>query len=415
MKKYKRTLLAFIMLLVSVLAGQSLHAAEYNVSSTLDFTGPFAVVMKASDQAAQAYFAWWNEEVGKKLGVKVNRVVKDSRYDPAVVASLWPGVLSSLKPIAHMGMGGPDVAALMRRLPKDKVPMTMSTGTYGFIWLPNQWVFQTRPTYVQEAAGFLNWAHENLIKDRPIKVATISTKVSPAFTDGVDGIKAFCEATPWLEFVGVEWVKMKPTSLVSEMRRLAKKKPDFIWLMTAPFHSVGAIKAEKQLGIHIPLILTSHNGIQMSARASKDINLLEGHYDVVAVDPGLKKDIPAAEIYDIYTKKLGFKNEWGVMTSQSALQSMLTLRAIERAINKVGKDNLTGEAVYEALLDGPFTEESLLGLTHTQSYTKAAPFSTEDIKVKVTTVKDGKQVSVSEDWLSVPPMDNWSRKKPGKK
>ena len=196
MAKHKNALVIFMILIASISVSQPLQAAEYNISSTLDFTGPFAVVMRTSDRSTKAYLAWWNEEVGKKLGVKLNRVVKDTRYDPAVVASLWPGMLSSLKPIAHMGMGGPDVAALMRRLPKDKVPMTMSGGTYGFIWLSDQWVFMPRPTYVHEAAGFLSWAHKNLIKDRPIRVAAICSKVSPAFTDGIDGMKAFCKATP---------------------------------------------------------------------------------------------------------------------------------------------------------------------------------------------------------------------------
>ena len=204
---------------------------------------------------------------------------------------------------------------------------------------------------------------------------------------------------------------MKPVSLISEVRRLAKKKPDFIWVFTNTFHSVGAIKAQKQLGIHIPLILTTHNGIQMSTRATQDIKVLEGHYDVAGVDPGINKDLPAAGIYDKYTKKLGIKNEWGIMATQPAIQALLTLRAIERAVAMVGKDNLTGQAVYDAILAEPFTEESLLGLTPTLTYTKKAPFSTKDITVKVTTVKNGKQVSVTENWIPVPAVAKWSRKK----
>lgn len=407
----KKVLIFGMVILVVLIFGQQAAAVEYNISASVDFTGPYAVVMTPVDEASKIMFAWWNAEVGSKYGVKLNRHTKDTRYDPALTASLWPGILSSLNPILHMGLGGPDVAALMKRLPQDKVPMQMSTGTYGFIWLPNQWVFQPRPTYVHEGAGFFNWAHMNLIKDRPIRVGAISSKVSPAYVDGVNGLEAFAKATPWVEYVGCEWVKVKPVSLVSEVRRLAKKKPDFIWIMTNTYHGVGCIKAQKELGIHIPVILSSHNGVQMSTLATKDIKVLEGHYDVCAMDPALDPDLPAAQIFAKYRERLGLKTPWSLITVQFCAQGFLGFKAIERAIQKVGADKVTGEEVYKAYYDGPFDgEKDLYGITATQTYTKNAPFSEKDIKVKATTVKNGKQVPVSEDWIPVPPVPKWVKK-----
>jgi branched-chain amino acid transport system substrate-binding protein len=408
----KKILVLMMVVFAYVIFSQPVSAAEYNISGSVDFTGPYAVVMTPIDQAGKIMFAWWNEEVGKRLGVKANRVVKDTRYDPALTASLWPGILSSLKPILHAGLGGPDVAALMKRLPQDKVPMVMSTGTYGFIWVPNQWVFQPRPTYVHEAAGFFNWAHMNLIKDRPLRVAGISSKVSPAYVDAVNGFEAFATATPWVELVGVEWVKMKPISLVSEVRRLAKKKPDFIWIMTNTYQGLGCIKAQKELGIHIPVVLSSHNGIQMSALAAKDLNILEGHYDVCAMDPALDTSSPGAQVFEKYKKKLGFKTPWSLITLQGSGQILIGLKAVERAIEKVGADNVTGEDVYKAFYAGPFDgEKDLLGLMPTLTFTKNAPFSEKDIKVKATSVKNGKQVLVSGGWTPVPKVPQWVKPK----
>jgi branched-chain amino acid transport system substrate-binding protein len=405
-RNIKRMMISMMAVFTLIVFSHPIYAAEFNITQSLDFTGPYAVVMPPIDEAAKATFAWWNEEVGKNLGVKITRVGKDSRYDPAQVASLWPGMLA-LKPLIHMGVGGPDVAALMKRLPQDGVPMMMSTGTYGYIWLPNQWVFQPRPTYPHEAAGFFNWARMNVIKDRHIRVGAISFKGAPAYVDGVDGVKALCEATPWLEFVGVEWVKYKPISLVSEVRRLAKEKPDYIWIMTNTYQSIGCIKAEKELGIFIPTVNSTHNGLAMCALAAKSFDLLEGHYDTGSLDPGLNLDLPGAQIYKKYVKKLGLPERWSLMTVQAMNQSCMSLRACERAIKAVGADKVTSRDVYKAILAGTFTEEELLGLVPDQTFTTNAPFSEKHIGVKVTTVKNGKHVLVQEDWIPVPPVPKW--------
>ncbi len=396
--------------LAMVLVTSSVTAAEYTVTCSVDYTGPYAVIMPPFETSRQAFFTWWNETKGKELGITLKSKAYDMRYDPSVVASTWPGILTGDKPIAHMGLGGPDVAALMKRLPNDKVPLIMSTATYGFIWLPNMWVFQPRPTYAHEAAGFFNWVHQNQIKDRPIKIGAINSKVSPAYVDMIDGLESFCKVTPWAELVGVEWVQMKPVSLMSEVRRLSRKNPDFIWISTNTTHVIGAIKAQKELGIHIPVVGATHDGIQMSTMASKDINLLEGHYDSGSVDPAVDLSVPGAKIYAEYCKKLGLDNKWSIVAVQAAIMEVLTLRAVERAAEMVGPENITGEAMYNAMYVKPFTEEDLLGLVPTLTFTKEAPFSTKDLRVKATTVKDGKQILVSNDWIQVPDIPSWVKK-----
>jgi branched-chain amino acid transport system substrate-binding protein len=410
-KNRKMILCAAVVLLAGLLFTQSLPAAEYMITTSVDYSGPYAVIMPPFESARKSIFTWWNETKGKELGITLKNKAYDMRYDPSVVASTWPGILTGDKPIAHMGLGGPDVAALMKRLPNDKVPMIMSTGTYGFIWLPNMWVFQPRPTYAHEAAGFLNWVHMNQIKDRPIRIAVIASKVSPAYVDMNDGMVAFCNATPWAEHVGVEWTQMKPISFVAEIRRLSRKKPDFIWIPTNTTHVITAIKAQKELGIKIPIIAATHNGIQMSTMASKDINLLEGHYDSGAIDPGIDMSLPGAKIVNEYSQKLGMKSQWSTLSVQAVIMNLLVVRAVERAAAMVGPENITGEAMYNAMYVKPFTEEDLLGLASTLTFTKQAPFSTKNLKVKSSTVKNGKQVLVSQDWIPVPEIPKWVKKK----
>jgi branched-chain amino acid transport system substrate-binding protein len=393
--------------LVLVLMTTAVWSATYNISVSLDYTGPYAVIMPPFESTRKALTAWWNETKGKKLGIELNYVGYDMRYDPSVVASTWPGILSKDKPIAHMGLGGPDVAALMKRLPDDKVPMFMSTATYGFAWLPNTWVFQPRPTYAQEGAGFFNWVHQNMIKDRKIRIAAINSKVSPAYVDMINGLEAFCKATPWTEYLGVEWIAMKPVSLLAEVRRLSRLNPDFIWIATNTAHVISTIQAQKELGIHIPILMASHNGIDMSTVAANDIKLLEGHYDAYSMDPGMDPNVPAAKIVIEYCKKLGIKDLWSNLSVQAALMQLMVLNGVERAAAKVGPDKITGQAIYDAMFQGPLTEKDLLGLAPTMTFTKDAPFSTKNPRVKITTVKGGKQVLLTKDWVPIPDFPRW--------
>ena len=118
---------------LAALVSASAVAADvftYNVTLLADNSGPFADLSKRL-AARSTVIQWWNDNEGKKLGIKLNSKTYDTRYDPSVVASIWPGIVSSEKPILGLGLGGPDVSALQERLPDDKIPVLYSTPGYG--------------------------------------------------------------------------------------------------------------------------------------------------------------------------------------------------------------------------------------------------------------------------------------------
>lgn len=387
-------------------------AVEYNISQGLDYSGPYATVMKPLDDGSKIIFDWWNETVGERLGINVNRKTYDTRYDAAVVATLWPGILSGDKPVAHLGVGAPDFVPLMNRLPNDKVIVITSAPSYGFLWVPNQWVFQWRPTYMHEMAGLLNWLRMTKIKDRPIKIATFSNKKVTFYVDLVESLKEFAKQTPWIDLVDVEWVDIKPVSLISEMKRMASKKPDFIIIQTNTYQAVAAKRAQKALGIKIPILLTTHNGLQMCAQASGDLSLFEGDFEASSCNPDPTMITPAAKIYEEYKGRLGVKNSWSTVMAQGEGMAIFALRLVERAAEMVDKDNITGEAVYNALFIRPFSAKEMLGLTPEISFSKAYSFPViKDLKVKIATVKDGKFVLATENWIPVPPVPKWGSEK----
>lgn len=381
------------------------RAADYVISESADFTGPYAVMMKSVDAARKIFCQWWNETRGPALGITINRKTYETRYDSSIVASLWPKILASDKPIAHLGMGISDVTALMARLPSDKVPMYNANAASRVLWSPNHWVFQFHPTYTHETAAFLGWAHKTLIKNRPVRFGAFEYKV-PGGVEVNEGHIKLAKERDWVEFLGAEWVDPKPITVVSELRRMAKNKPDFIRIAGSTGQVIAVIKAQKELGLHIPLIMSYHNGIQMSSKAMGDVKFLEGHYDSYAGDTALDLSLAGAKIFEEYRNKMGITTTWDMAACHNGIAMLLALRAIERAAAKVGANNITGEAVYNAMFEGPFTKETMLGLTSNLAWTKEASFPLTGLKISISTVKNGKQILISDD-IPVPDVPKW--------
>jgi branched-chain amino acid transport system substrate-binding protein len=168
----------------------------YVFSNSVDFTGPFADVMPSWHGGHRAMVAWWNDTVGKQAGVQVVLKVHDLHYDTAVTAQTWPSILATDKPILHLGMGTPDLVALMKRLPDDHVPMTMPTAMVGLVWAPNGWDFSFRPTYSHEFAALFAHLQQNLPGQRPLRIGTVSTQGRAGYEDQVNGVVHLAKMYP---------------------------------------------------------------------------------------------------------------------------------------------------------------------------------------------------------------------------
>lgn len=390
--------------LLGGLLGTAQAQTSYTVSVSLDYTGPFASVMDSWWGGQQSVFDWWNETRGKTLGIKLDVKTHDMRYDASVVARTWPQVLSQDKPIVFLGMGSPDLVSLMKRLPADKVPMIMGTAMIGPLWTADGWHFSYRPTYSHEFAGLFDYLQKRLPEKRPLRIGTVSTQGLAGYVDQVNGVVALAKAYPErFAVVSSQWVDNQPITVTSQIREMAKEKPDLVLVGTNTAQVVATSKALKELGLKTPIVTSSHNGLNEAAKAIP-IADLEGSYSVFAFAPYNDPAVKAAEIFAKYNKT---KGTWGITSAQTAGQALLALAAIERAAGKVGAGNLTGQAIYDALLAGPFPAEAFQGLIPTISLTRAAPFPTDNLAVKAMTVKNGQLMAVSTDWMPVPALAKW--------
>jgi branched-chain amino acid transport system substrate-binding protein len=385
------------------LAAPASAQTAYTFTVSVDFTGPFADVMPSWHAGQRAMFAYWNDTKGKELGVKADYKVYDMRYDAALVASSWPGILANDKPIMHLGMGGPDMIALGKRLPRDGVPMVMPTAMIGLLWAPNSWYFSLRPTYSQEFAALLDELQKKLPQKRALRITTVSTQGKAPYEDQVNGVKQLAKTYPdRFAMASYVWIEDNPVSATDRIRTALQDNPDVIIVGATTAQAVSTLKALKELGRKIPVITSSQNGLPV-LRTLLDPADIEGSYSVFSFAPSVEPTA-AQEMYKKYHTGPG---NWDLSASQAAAQTLLALRTLERAVKTVGKDKVTGTAMYDALLAGPFSTEEMLGLTPTLSFDKSRPFPVGEVRAKAIVMKDKQIAPVGSGWLTSPELAKW--------
>lgn len=376
-------------------------SADYVISASADFSGPFADVMPNAMSGITAIADWWNQEVGSQIGVNVQIKIYDMRYDASVIARTWPSILASDRPVMHLGFGSPDLTTLMGRLPNDRVPMLMGTALVGLVWNPDGWHYAIRPTYSHEFAGLLSHLQEE--KGDVLRFGAISTQTQAGFVDQVNGLRQLASTYPdRFHMIDTQWAETAPVSLTSAVRTLAAQNPDVIVVGGTTAQVIATAAAMRELGISIPVITSTHNGLTEVAKGV-DLNQIEGYYSAFSFAAPAQENLPIRAIYEAHHTE----GEWGLITAQSAAQALLALRVLERAVEAVGPDNVTGEAMRQALLDHVYTEEELLGVLPTLNFDNTAPFPVGDIVATAEVVRGGEIVPLGTGWIPVPEIARW--------
>jgi len=182
-----------------------------------------------------------------------------------------------------------------------------------------------------------------------------------------------------------------------------EKSPDALLVGGTTAQVIATANAEEELKIHVPIISSTHNGLSEAAKGI-DLAKLNGSFSAFSFAPDNQKDLPIREIYEA---NKGSEGRWGLIAAQSAAQALLALRILEKAVAKVGADNVTGQAMYDAMLANSFSEKELLGALPDIKFDQTAPFPVGEIKAKAQVVTDGKIVPVGDAWMNVPKLEKW--------
>jgi branched-chain amino acid transport system substrate-binding protein len=346
--------------------------------------------------------------VGAKLGVKLEMKTYDTRYDTAQTASLWPGVLAT-KPLIGLSLGGPDVAAIQQRLPTDKVPMILGSAATGFSWRPNQWVMSTRPTFVHEFTGFVEWFQKTKAGgSRPVKVAMFTTEASPTFADLGKGINAYAKANPTkITLVEMVYVEPQPADVTLQLRRVLNAGAELILVPTNIQQAVAVKRAMQALGKNVPMAYSIHNSPAMLQKLVGGMAAMEGDYEVHSGVIATEEDNETKKFYDMLVAKYGMKAPWHSLTTVGMSQALVMVRAVETAARKHGGDKLTGELLYKTLIDTNFTGKDFFGYSGGDiDYSVEAPFPTRDPRVNIGQVVGGKLTTTATQ-VPVPKLAKW--------
>lgn len=387
---------------------QAQQVTTYNVAGMADFTGPYADIMKDWTSCRRGVFDWWNDEVGKGMGVALRVKDFDTRYDVAQVASIWPGIKSELNPVAVLGLGGPETSALQQRLPNDKIPLILSTAGYGFAWKGDTWVFNARATYPHEAAAFYTWMQKKSGSTAPLKVGVISSEVSPAYVDIHKGVEKFAKDNPKImEVVETVYTEAQPTDLTQQVNRLVRKGATVLQVFNNTASVVATRRALQSLGkSNIPIVVSAHNGLQASAKALGDLGQLDGSYEVYGMALPGDEATPTRTFFDKLRTQYKVSSAYNSSCIMGMSQAMLTVRAVEQAAKAKGATGVTGEAVRTALLSTPMPTERSFGILPNVKYNNDAPFPTEGLAVNIGTIEKGKYKIVELN-VPVPVLNKW--------
>lgn len=397
---------ALTLLTAAPAQAQAPAQTTYMVPSLSDFSGPFSSVMPALAGARESTIAWWNTEVGAKMGVKLQMKAYDTRFDTAQTASLWPGILAE-KPLIGFALGGPDLAALQQRLPTDKVVLFSSSASNGFAWRPNQWVLTPRPTFVHELAGFIDWYQKTNGGGKPVKMALVTSEASPSYVDIAKGITAYAKAHPEvLDLVEVVYAEVQPADLTLQMRRVTNAGAQVILAPASLQQGIAVKRALQALGKKVPVVFSMHNAPGFISRPLGGFEVLEGDYEaqsgVIATDEATEPK----KFYDMLVAKYGLKAPWHGITASGISQALVLTRSVEAAAKKYGGDKLTGDLIYKTILDTPMSSASLFGYSADLSYGISAPFPTYQPKVNIGLVKGGK-VTTAVTGYPIPKLERW--------
>lgn len=379
----------------------------YGVALLSDYSGPYADIMPILGRSREVVIDWWNAEVGAKLGVKLAYKNYDTRYDAAQTASLWPGIKSELKPVAVLGLGGPDVAALGQRLADDGVALFMSTAGYGYAWKPDSWIVNPRPTYAHEAVAFFKWLKGQRGGSQPLKVVVVSSEASPAYVDIARGIEKYSKDNPTeVQIVETIFTEVQPTDLSTQVRRVVRGGAEVISVQTNTAVVVAVKRALQGLAAKVPIMTSSHNGLPASGKAAGGLEQMEGDYEVYGMALATDEDTAGRRFYEKLKAQHKLAAPWNVLTVMGMSQGLYTVRAIEHAVKKHGGQGLTGAKVRDALFGEPVTAEETFGILPTLKFTKEAPFPIDGLKVNIATIKGGRYVTGATN-VDTPPLSKW--------
>ena len=330
-----------------------------------DLSGPYAAITSPLINGMQDAVDAVNEQGGiRGANIEVQFQDTGGSVDEAVAA--YDRFTSEDDNVLIMfTYGSPEVEALSSRFAEDKIP-TLSAGlsASAFYGPDSGYVFGLGPIYPDQFGYFLDWLTVNWADVKPasagdeIKLAYLSWP--GAFGQGAltDESRAYAESLG-VEIVAEEQYDLSPTAdTTTALLNAQAAGANVIWTNTLAFGPAALMNGLGALGLQDEFLLSGDNWAMDVATYAfvSDPALAVGLYSPFPYlwwndtdHPGIQY---AEELYQANERGPGDHNAGYLMIMAGA---DVAIQAIEKAIDEVGFENLTGEVIHDMLADqGPY-------------------------------------------------------------
>ena len=300
---------------------------------------------------------------GGVCGVQLEIRLEDSQYDPEQEVAIYERYRAEdPPPLFHLSYGSGAAIVLKERVIEDKIPhITAGLNDEAFYIPRNGYTFGTGPIYSDQLAGFVGWLQDNWDEVKPEGAGDEIVVGVVGWANAFGAGATTAAALEYLEGRGItvlplESQDISPTADVTgQLQNLLANGANVIWAQSLSFGPAQVIGTLQALGAWDSVIASGVNwsmNTDVVNILGANAALMDGYYGVVpnywwndTDNPGIQmalEDFEAAGLPDA-KKDIGYLLSYGQMFGVANI--------LRHAMNTVGFEGLTGEAVFEAMQD----------------------------------------------------------------
>ena len=300
---------------------------------------------------------------GGVCGVMMELRLEDSQYDPEQEVAIFERYRAEEPaPVLHLTYGSGAAIALKERVTEDQIPhITAGLSDEAFYLPRGGYTFGTGPIYSDQFTGFITWLQENWADVKPaeagdeIVVGVIGW--ANAFGAGATTPTALAYAEEQgITVLPLESQEISPTADVTgQLQNLLANGANVIYVQSLSFGPAQVIGTLRALQAWDSVVV---GGVNWSLNTDvvnilgENAALMDGYYGVMPSywwndtdNPGVQmalEDFTASGLPEA-KKDVGYLLSYGQMFAVANI--------LRHAMNTVGFEGLTGQAVFEAMQD----------------------------------------------------------------
>jgi ABC-type branched-subunit amino acid transport system substrate-binding protein len=269
-------------------------------------------------------------------------------YDPAKSVETYRRLREWGAQFMHLTAGSM-VLTNLDAITRDRMPMVY----YGPVQ-PNSaaakpaYTIGEFPAYTDEEAIMMDWVVKNWTGSKPPRVGFLHLETAMARAELPGQVPDYAKKIG-VEYVGHEWVPYAVTDTSVELKRLADKGADWIFLSHVPAANSVALKDAIRLGLKdkVKFVVVHWGFNELLAEAAGDA--ADGVYGMVPAAlpnedlPGVKL---ARDTFNTYRPGDTFTSTY----MQGFTLGRFMAEGLKTALQRVGYEKLTGEAINDALM-----------------------------------------------------------------